>query len=166
MENAGATIAEKPVLDRAGKYLTFRLEEEEYGLEILKVRTIIELMTVTPVPHTPHFVQGVINLRGQIIPIADLRLKFGMSQIEETHETVIIVVEVVGDDNSKVDVGIMVDSVSEVLDIEQGDIEDAPSFGDGIQAHFILGMAKTKDSVKILLNIDKVLADFSYSSLI
>ncbi len=164
MENAA--VAERPTIERAGKYLTFKLGEEEYGLEILKVRTIIELMAITPVPHTPHFVKGVINLRGQIIPIADLRLKFGMSEIEETHETVIIVVEVVGEDKQNVDVGIMVDSVSEVLDINGDDIEDAPTFGGSIDSNFILGMAKAKGSVKILLNIDQVLSGFSYAAMV
>ena len=149
---------------KPGKYLTFRLDTEEYGLEILKVRTIIELMPITPVPQTPHYVKGVINLRGQIIPIIDTRLKFGMSHIEATDETCIIVVEVMGE-GSTVQVGMMVDSVSEVLDISMQEIEDAPALGDGMDDEYILGMAKTKNSVKILLNIDKVLTGFNFSSI-
>ena len=148
-----------------GKYLTFKLGKEEYGLQILKVRTIIELMDITPVPQTPSYVVGVINLRGQIIPIIDTRMKFGMSQIERTEETCIIVVEVKNENNETVDVGIMVDHVSEVLDINKSEIEKAPALGDGMDSSFILGMAKTRNSVKILLNIDKVLTGFNYSAI-
>ena len=142
--------------DKGGKYLTFRLGGEEYGLEILKVREIIGLMDITVVPRTPTYVRGVINLRGKIIPVLDLRVKFGMPSIETTEETCIIVVEVHKDDEA-VEMGILVDKVSEVLDIISEDIEDAPSFGGGFDADFIMGMAKAKDSVKILLNIDAVL---------
>ena len=149
---------------QSGKYLTFKLAEEEYGLEILKVRTIIELMPITPVPQTPHFVCGVINLRGQIIPVINIRLKFGMSAIEKTDETCIIVVQVTGEKET-VDVGIMVDGVSEVLDIEQKEIEDAPAFGSELVSDYILGMAKTKGSVKILLDIDKILSGFNFSEM-
>ena len=140
-----------------GKYLTFMLAGEEYGLEILKVREIIGLMDITVVPRTPPYVRGVINLRGKIIPVVDLRVKFGMEAIEDTEETCIIVVEVRRNDKS-VEMGSLVDKVSEVLDINGDDIEDPPSFGNGFEADFILGMAKAKDSVKILLNIDAVLS--------
>ena len=143
--------------DKSGKYLTFQLGGEEYGLEILKVREIIGLMEVTVVPRTPEYVRGVINLRGKIIPVVDLRVKFGMEAIENTEETCIIVVEVIRGDDT-VQMGILVDKVSEVLDINGGNIEDAPSFGSGFDSNFIMGMAKTKDSVKILLNIDSVLS--------
>lgn len=141
----------------AGKYLTFVLGGEEYGLEILKVREIIGLMDITTVPRTPSYVRGVINLRGKIIPVVDLRVKFGMESVEMTEETCIIVVEVVRDGKS-VEMGILVDKVSEVLDIVEEEIEEAPSFGSGFDTDFILGMAKTKNSVKILLNIDAVLS--------
>ncbi len=140
-----------------GKYLTFILAGEEYGLEILKVREIIGLMDITVVPRTPPYVRGVINLRGKIIPVVDLRVKFGMDAVEDTEETCIIVVEVAQNDKS-VEMGSLVDKVSEVLDISGDDIEDAPSFGNGFDANFIMGMAKAKDSVKILLNIDAVLS--------
>ena len=142
--------------DKGGKYLTFRLGGEEYGLEILKVREIIGLMDITVVPRTPAHVRGVINLRGKIIPVLDLRVKFGMPSVENTEETCIIVVEVHKNEES-VEMGILVDKVSEVLDIKSEDIEDAPSFGSGFDVTFILGMAKAEDSVKILLNIDAVL---------
>lgn len=143
-------------ISKGGKYLTFRLGGEEYGLEILKVREIIGLMDITVVPRTPSHVRGVINLRGKIIPVLDLRVKFGMPSVENTEETCIIVVEVHKKDES-VEMGILVDKVSEVLDISGDDIEDAPSFGSGFDVTFILGMAKAEDSVKILLNIDAVL---------
>ena len=147
---------EAPVTSRGGKYLTFRLGGEEYGLEILKVREIIGLMEITVVPRTPSYVRGVINLRGKIIPVVDLRVKFGMAAIENTEETCIIVVDVLRK-GKNVEMGILVDKVSEVLDITNAEIEDAPVFGNGFDTEFILGMAKTKQSVKILLNIDAVL---------
>ena len=143
--------------DRAGKYLTFKLGNEEYGIEILKVREIIGMMDITYVPRTPDFVKGVINLRGKVIPVIDLRRKFGLDEAEITDETCIIVVDVYRDD-VLVQAGLLVDSVSEVLDVEDGDIEDAPSFGEEIDTSFILGMAKVKGGIKILLNIDKVLS--------
>jgi len=141
---------------RAGKYLTFRLAAEEYGLEILKVREIIGVMEITKVPRTPNYIRGVINLRGKVIPVLDLRLKFGMDFKEDTEETCIIVVEMVTQDGS-LEMGILVDAVCEVLDIQGDDIEDAPSFGGKTDTDFILGMGKVKNEVKILLDIDKVL---------
>lgn len=137
---------------RGGKYLTFVLAQEEYGLEILKVREIIGIMAITAVPKTPDFVKGVINLRGKIIPVIDLRLKFGMAEAERTEETCIIVVNV-GDG----EMGIVVDKVSEVQDIAGQDIEDVPGFGGGVGTDFILGMGKAGSRVTILLDIGKVL---------
>lgn len=152
-----ATVGEGVQVDaRAGKYLTFRLAAEEYGLEILKVREIIGLMEITSVPQTPHYIRGVINLRGKVIPVLELRLKFGMESTEDTEQTCIIVVEVANSDDSLM-TGIVVDSVSEVLDIKEDQIADSPSFGAGIDTDFILGIGKIKDDVKILLDIDKVL---------
>ena len=139
---------------RAGKYLTFVLANEEYGLEILKVREIIGSMSTTAVPGMPPFVTGVINLRGKVIPVIDLRMKFGMDRAEQTAETCIIVVDVNGSL-----MGVVVDKVSEVLDIHGEDIEDAPNVGVTVDTTFILGMAKAKGRVKILLEIDKVLCD-------
>ncbi|MFW6114632.1 MAG: chemotaxis protein CheW [bacterium] len=118
--------------EKAGKYLTFVLAEEEYGLEILKVREIIGLMGITAVPRTPEHVKGVINLRGKVIPVIDLRLKFGMQEIEHTTETCIIVVSV-----NESEIGVLVDRVSEVLDIEAGQIEEAPSFGSEVNTEFV-----------------------------
>ena len=141
---------------REGKYLTFTLDNEEYGIGILKIREIIGMMPITSVPQTPDFVKGVVNLRGKVIPVVDLRLRFGMSEIEYTERTCIIVVEIrTGESN--VTIGIVVDSVSEVLNIKGKDIEDTPTFGTKLDIDYILGMAKMDGSVKILLDIDCVL---------
>ncbi|MBN2211126.1 MAG: purine-binding chemotaxis protein CheW [Sedimentisphaerales bacterium] len=140
-----------------GKYLTFALAQEEYGLEILKVREIIGYMDVTLVPKTPKYVLGVINLRGQVIPVIDLRTKFGMETAERTEETCIIVVEIIRNDRA-VSMGIVVDHVSEVLDISEDMIEPTPQFDTDLDTSFILGMGKIGDKVKILLDIDKVLS--------
>ncbi|HOF04161.1 MAG TPA: chemotaxis protein CheW [Syntrophales bacterium] len=142
--------------DREGKYLTFVLAGEEYGIGILKVREIIGMMTITTVPQTPRYVKGVINLRGKVIPVMDLRLKFGMEPMEYTERTCIIVVEITGP-MRKIPMGIVVDSVSEVLNIKASDIEETPNFGNRLETGYILGMAKTGGGVKILLDIDKVL---------
>ena len=144
---------------REGKFLTFSLAGEEYGIGILKVREIIGMMTVTPVPQTPEFVKGVINLRGKVIPVIDLRLRFGLEASAYTERTCIIVVEIDGDSGS-VPMGIVVDAVSEVLNIRGADIEDTPTFGVQLNTDFILGMAKTGGEVKILLDIDKVLGAY------
>ena len=141
---------------REGKYLTFKLAREEYGIGILKVREIIGMMKITPVPQTPDFVKGVINLRGQVIPVIDLRLKFGMPELEYTERTSIIVVEVSGP-TGRIQIGIVVDEVSEVVNIRLEDIEDTPTFGARLDTEFILGMAKMEDGVKILLDIDRIL---------
>ncbi len=152
------TIDEKirQTSDREGKYLTFVLAGEEYGIGILKVREIIGMMTITTVPQTPQYVKGVINLRGKVIPVMDLRLKFGMEPMEYTERTCIIVVEITGP-MRKIPMGIVVDSVSEVLNIKASDIEETPNFGNRLETGYILGMAKTGGGVKILLDIDKVL---------
>jgi purine-binding chemotaxis protein CheW len=142
--------------DKEGKYLTFALGPEEYGLEILKVREIIGYMPITAVPQTPHHVKGVINLRGQVIPVVDIRTLFGMAPKEITEETCIIVVEI-ADGQRAFSTGLIVDRVSEVLDIAGENIEDTPQFGSSLNTDCILGMGKVNNSVKILLNIDKVL---------
>ena len=143
--------------ENEGKYLTFQLAEEGYGIGILKVREIIGLLPVTPVPQTPLFLKGVINLRGQVIPVVDLRLKFGLMEEDHTERTSIIVVEVKGM-NGNIPIGIVVDMVSEVINIQAKEIEPAPAFGVAINTGFILGMAKTDSGVKILLNIDHILS--------
>jgi len=148
---------DKALQQKEGKYLTFALGPEEYGLEILKVREIIGYMEITAVPQTPHHVKGVINLRGQVIPVVDLRAKFGMDTTDVTDQTCIIVVEIAQGQRT-FSTGMVVDRVQEVLDIAGEDIEEAPQFGAAVETDFILGMGKIGDTVKILLDIDKVLA--------
>ena len=153
---AKAEQTQKVMLEKEGKYLTFALANEEYGLEILKVREIIGYMDITAVPQTPSYVKGVINLRGQVIPVVDLRAKFGMQTTDVTDQTCIIVVETT-QGGRNFSTGIVVDRVQEVLDIAGEDIEEAPQFGSSINTDFILGMGKVGDNVKILLDIDRVL---------
>ena len=141
---------------KSGKYLTFALGPEEFGLEILKVREIIGYMEITAIPRTPAYVRGIINLRGKVIPVVDLRAKFSMTTEETTTETCIIVVETQHSQET-FSTGIVVDRVRDVLDITGDQIEDAPNFGTSVQDDFILGMGKIADSVKILLDIDRVL---------
>lgn len=148
------TVAELTNTQRTGlggKYLTFSLAGEEYGLEILKVREIIGIMDITSVPQVPPEVKGVINLRGKVIPVIDLRLKFGMEAAQYTDQTCIVVVDV------GTLVGVIVDTVQEVLDIDESQIDPPPALGAAVDTSFILGMGKVKDDVKILLDIDKVL---------
>lgn len=142
--------------EKAGKYLTFRLQNEEYGVEILKVREIIGMIDVTSVPRTPDFVKGVINLRGKVIPVIDLRLRFELDEAEYTEKTCIIVVEI-DIENTNVQLGVIVDSVSEVLNVTVDDLQETPKFGVALNTDFILGMAKSDDAVRTLLDIDKVL---------
>jgi purine-binding chemotaxis protein CheW len=158
---SSATPAGAPGQDqRAGKYLTFVLANEEYGFEILKVREINGLMETTAVPGMPPYVNGVINLRGKVIPVIDMRAKFGMVQVDHTSESCIIVVDVHGNL-----IGVVVDKVSEVLDIREDEIEDPPNIGVAVQNDFILGMAKSKGRVKILLDVGRVLCDGSEGDL-
>lgn len=141
---------------KEGKYLTFSMANEEYGIGILKVKEIIGMMPVTPVPRTPGYVKGVINLRGKVIPVIDLRLRFGMPQAEYTDRTCIIVVDVTTS-AGELQMGIVVDSVSEVLNIKPEEIDPTPSFGTNLQTEYIRGMAKMDAGVKILLDINRVL---------
>lgn len=161
MQPAVSTEAENVISKRSeakeGKYLTFGLGGEEYGLEILKVKEIIGIMNITVIPQTPAYVKGVINLRGKVIPVIDLRTKFAMEYLEYNERTCIIVVDIVNKSGNKVIMGIVVDSVSEVLNIKGEEIEDTPTFGFRLNTDYILGMAKVKGAVKILLDIDKVL---------
>jgi len=144
------------IADREGKYLTFSLANEEYGIGILKIKEIIGMMPITSVPQTPEFVKGVINLRGKVIPVLDLRRRFGMEPMDYTERTCIIVVEIAGAAGN-VMIGVVVDSVSEVLSIKAEAIEDTPTFGIKLNTDYILGMAKIGKNVKILLDIDRVL---------
>jgi purine-binding chemotaxis protein CheW len=147
-------------VSRGGKFLTFFIAKEEYGIEILKVVEIIGLMPITAVPRMPMHVKGVINLRGIIIPVIDLRIKFGMPGIDATEETCIIVVYA-GD----IQVGVIVDKVSEVLDISDNDIEDTPAFDASVNTDYILGIGKSENNVKLLLDIDKVLPNQEFASI-
>jgi purine-binding chemotaxis protein CheW len=159
----GSTVLERQTAaalksdDRGGKYLVFELGREEFGIRVLKVREIMGIQDITAVPQTPAHVKGVINLRGKVIPVVDLRLKFGLPEQEYTQRTCIIVVQVQGEAGPML-MGIVVDGVAEVLNLAAVDIEDTPDFGDGTATPYLLGMAKVKDKVKILLEIDRVLA--------
>jgi len=156
--------AVKVMADKEGKYLTFTLTEEEYGIGILKIKEIIGMLPITSVPQTPDFVKGVINLRGKVIPVMDLRLRFGMMSIDYTERTCIIVVEIAGQTGTIL-VGIVVDAVSEVLNIKGDDIVKTPTFGTKLNTEYILGMAKMEGGVKILLDIDQVLSSDELSML-
>jgi len=139
------------------KYLTFELEKEGYAIPILKVKEIIGMMQITEVPRQPKFVKGVINLRGKIIPIIDLRLKFGLEERNYDERTSIIVVELETENSTRIS-GMVVDAVNEVLDINNTDIEPPPSYGTDVDQAFLTGMGKVKDSVIMLLNVDRILS--------
>lgn len=141
---------------QAGKYLTFALGKEEFGIEILKVREIIGYMMITVVPQMPQYVKGVINLRGQVIPVIDLRCRFGMETKERTDQTCIIVVDI-HQSGRPFNAGLVVDRVQEVLNIKEGDIDDAPQFGTDVNTDFLLGIGKTGSLIRLLLDIDRVL---------
>lgn len=142
---------------KEGKYLTFSLDNEQYGIGILKIKEIIGMIPITPVPRTPEYVKGVVNLRGKVIPVIDLRQRFSMGAVDTTDRTCIIVVEVESQSGTVL-MGILVDSVSEVLNIKEDEIEDTPTFGTQVETDYILGMAKMDGGVKILLDIDSVLS--------
>jgi purine-binding chemotaxis protein CheW len=152
-----STATQAAVDERAGKYLTFRLGPEEFGVRVDKVREIMGVQEITSVPQTPGYLKGVINLRGKVIPVVDLRLKFGLEAIEYTQRTCIIVVQVRGEAGT-IQVGLVVDTVSEVLNLAGADIENTPDFGAQVSTPYILGMAKVKGKVKILLDIDRVVS--------
>jgi purine-binding chemotaxis protein CheW len=151
---ASASVGSAVSDQRAGKYLAFHLGAEEFGIPVLSVREIMGLQDITAVPQTPPYVRGVINLRGKVIPVVDLRLKFGLASIEYGQRTSIIVVKV-----GELLMGIIVDGVSEVLNFAPGDIENTPDFGRGIETPYILGMAKVKGKVRMLLDIDQILSN-------
>lgn len=142
----------------AAKYLTFVLGQESYGIAVLTIREIIRMTDITSVPQMPDYVKGVINLRGKVIPILDLRLKFRLARVEMTERTCIIVVQVNTTAGARMLMGLIVDAVEEVLNIAAGDIEEAPDFGTKLETDYILGMAKIKGKVKTLLDIDRVVS--------
>ncbi len=137
-----------------GKFLTFFLGEEEYAIEILKVQEIIGLMKITPVPKMPDYIRGVLNLRGKIVPVMNLRTRFGLEEIEDTDETCIIVIQ-----HQEYLMGVLVDKVSEVVDINTSNIEDVPSVGAGEQSEYLSGIGKVSNSVKMIIEVHKVLFD-------
>lgn len=149
----------------AGKYLTFTLDRETYGLKVLCVREIIQVADITPVPQMPAHFKGVINLRGKIIPVIDLRLKFGLSTGAISERTCIVVVQIRLASGSEIQLGLLVDDVQEVLQIGGGDIEETPEFGTKVNTDYILGIAKLKGKVAILLDIDRALTADSADSL-
>ncbi|HTI99208.1 MAG TPA: chemotaxis protein CheW [Dongiaceae bacterium] len=154
LTNAPAAATER----LAGKYLTFTLQEESYGIDVLRVREIIRMTSITAVPRMPAYVRGVINLRGKIIPVTDLRLRFGFAAAAATDLTCIVVVQVKLPDGKVTQMGLIVDGVEEVLSIAPEDIEETPDFGTAIATSYILGMAKIKGVVKALLDIDQIVA--------
>jgi purine-binding chemotaxis protein CheW len=142
-------------LDTAGgKFLSFFLGKEEYAFEILKVQEIIGLMPITPVPNMPKYIRGVLNLRGKIVPVMNLRSRFNLPEVEDTSETCVIVVQ-----EKQYQVGVVVDKVSEVADIETEQIEEVPSVGVIGKNEYLAGIGKVKDSVKMIVNVNKVLFD-------
>jgi purine-binding chemotaxis protein CheW len=147
------------VADAGGKYLTFRLAGEEYGMAILKVREIIGLMDITAVPRAPEHIRGVVNLRGKIVPVLDLRKKFGLPAVELRKENCIITAMVEGGQGAIL-VGLLVDSVSEVLSVQGAEIEPVPALHD-VKLPFVLGLAKGQGRVRILLDIEKVVQEES-----
>ncbi len=156
MGSVDTGTASSAMSSAAGKYLTFKLREESYGLGILKVQEIIGIMPVTRVPRTPVFTRGVINLRGKVIPVLDLRLKFGMEATADTERTCVVVVQVLRN-GDPITMGLIVDEVSEVVNVPEDHIEPPPSLGASVDTEFILGMGKLGDKVVMLLDVDKAL---------
>lgn len=142
----------------AGKYLTFTLNRESYGLDVLRIREIIRMTQITAVPQMPDYVRGVINLRGKIIPVMDLRIRFGFEEVKNTDQTCIIVVQVRLPDGKSTQMGLIVDGVEEVINIAAADIEETPEFGGAISSDYLVGLAKIRGVVKALLDVDKVVA--------
>lgn len=157
MTTVVSPAAGEQAVERQGKYLVFHLDREEFGVHVLKVREIMGLQEITTVPRTPDYVKGVINLRGKVIPVIDLRRKFQLPPAEYTVRTCIIVLQVQSE-SGPMQMGVIVDGVSEVLTILEAEIENTPDFGNQMELPYILGMAKVKGKVKILLDIDRVLA--------
>jgi purine-binding chemotaxis protein CheW len=146
------------------QYLTFKLADEIFALDVAKVREILELTTITKVPQTPDFMRGVINLRGSVVPVVDMRLKFGMSMTEQTVDTCIIVAEVTLDGDVIV-LGALADSVQEVVEMEPGSIEPAPHIGAKLDTNFIKGMGKIDDHFVMILDIDRIFSSAELAEL-
>lgn len=153
-----SAMLDAPTWERAalvGKYLTFRLDNEQFGVQLLRVREIIGLMPTTTVPGAPPEIRGILNLRGKIIPVMDLRLRFGMGEAECSDRACIIVTEIRQQDRF-IEIGLLVDGVSEVLNVTTADIEPPPEFGVQVDTSYILGLAKSEHGVKVLLDVDHV----------
>jgi purine-binding chemotaxis protein CheW len=155
-EATPAAMAMPPQTARAGKYLIFSLSGEEFGAEVLKIKEIMGMQNITAVPNTASCVKGVINLRGQVIPVLDLRIKFSLPPVEYTQRTCIVVVDTQIAAKSTL-MGAIVDGVTEVLTLVPEDIVNTPDFGNGSDSPYLLGMAKVKGKVKILIDIQQVL---------
>jgi purine-binding chemotaxis protein CheW len=150
--------------ERAGKYLVLHLGRGEFGIRVSKIQEIMGIQDITAVPQTPPHMRGVINLRGKVIPVVDLRLKFGLPEVESTQRTRIVVVQVPGEAGSML-TGIVVDGVAEVLYLLEGNIEDTPDLGQGVAPPYLLGMATIKGKAKILLDIDQVMTSQEFQGL-
>lgn len=161
MLNAVSEVNKVVVTEEGRQYVTFLLGDEEYGLEILAVQEIIGFTHITHVPHLPGFIKGVINLRGTVVPVIDLRLKFGLGQVDYNNHTCVVVVKM----EERV-MGMVVDVVSEVVNFPEGSIEPAPPFGTNIKADFIKAMGKAGDRLVIILDIDKVLSNEELSAIV
>jgi purine-binding chemotaxis protein CheW len=159
------TIAPDQTSALAGKYLTFTLNSESYAIPVLKVREIIRLVSITPIPQMPAFIKGVINLRGKIVPVADLRLRLNLDAAQPTERTCVVVVHVKMASGVAIHLGLVVDGVEEVLNLAAADIEETPEFGAKLHTEFLLGIAKVKGKVSALLNIDRVLGTEAMESL-
>ena len=142
-------------ITETAQYLTFRLEEEVFALDITQVREVLDFTTITKVPRTPEFMRGVINLRGSVVPVVDMRLKFGMSRTEQTLNTCIIIVEI-NIDGDRLILGALADSVQEVIELGPGQIEPAPRIGTRLDTEFIKGMGKRDEEFIIILDIDRI----------
>jgi purine-binding chemotaxis protein CheW len=160
---AEAAVATKTD-SRTGKYLTFGLGKEEFAIQVMRVREIMGVQEITAVPQTPAYVKGVINLRGKVIPVVDLRLKFQMPALDYTQRTCIVVVQI-ENEGTKMLTGVVVDEVAEVVTLQAADIEDTPDFGRGVSTPYLLGMAKVKGRVKILLDINMVMSTLEMRSI-
>lgn len=156
LERSTADAPPQAACEKGGKYLVFYLGDEEFGISVLKVREIMAVQKVTAVPQTPPYIKGVINLRGKVIPVVDLRIRFGLPEIEQVQTACIVVIEVQDGTDVRL-MGVTVDGVAEVLSLASADIEDTPEFGSGVAIPYLLGIAKVKGEVKILLQIDRVL---------
>lgn len=159
MASTDLATADKKKTFLGGKFLTFRLCEESYGIAVLKIREIIRLQKITPVPQMPAYTRGVINLRGKIIPVIDMRLKFGLAKAVEDERTCIVVVQVNLGQDDEVPVGLVVDAVEEVTTISGDAIEKNPEISSKRKSEYIYGIAKIDQEVKTLLNIDKLIGE-------